>query len=91
VKRERVSELKALSDSKRRAYMISRMQKIVDVVVEQHGIDDTSMGTSSDYLKVRIPSNGYPTGTLVGVRISGIENNCVRGEVIKNLNPVNFK
>jgi len=91
VKKERVSELKALSDSKRSAYMISRMHKIVDIIIEQHGIDDTSIGTSSDYLKVRIPSNGYPKGTLVGVRISGIENNCVRGELVRNLNPIDFK
>jgi threonylcarbamoyladenosine tRNA methylthiotransferase MtaB len=91
VKRERVSELKALSDSKRMAYMISRMNKIVDIIIEQHGIDDTSIGTSSDYLKVRIPSNGYPKGTLVGVRITGVENNCVRGELIKNLKQLDFK
>jgi threonylcarbamoyladenosine tRNA methylthiotransferase MtaB len=91
VKRERVRELKALSDNKRMAYSISQMHKIVDIIIEQHGIDDTSIGTSSDYLKVRIPSNGYPKGSLVGVRISGIENNYVRGELVKNINPLDFK
>lgn len=91
LKRERTCELKALSDNKKMTYMKSQMHKTVDIIVEQREDDGTSVGTSSNYLKVRIPSNGYPKGALARVRISGIENNYVRGELIKNVNPFEFK
>jgi len=85
VKKERVNELKALSDRKRSAYMVSQVHKIRDIVVEEHGSDNTSIGTSSNYLKVRIPSNGYRKGSLVRVRISSIEENHLKGELVENI------
>jgi threonylcarbamoyladenosine tRNA methylthiotransferase MtaB len=91
VKRERLNELKALSDRKRMAYMVSQVNKTLDVIIEDKGTDHTSLGTSSNYLKVRVPSNGYPKGAFVRVRISGIEENCLRGDSVENEKHVDFK
>ncbi len=91
VKSERLNELKALSDRKRMAYMVSQVNKTLDVIIEEKGTDHTSLGTSSNYLKVRMPSNGYPKGAFVRVRISGIEENSLRGDSIENAKHVDFK
>ncbi|MFH0924625.1 MAG: tRNA (N(6)-L-threonylcarbamoyladenosine(37)-C(2))-methylthiotransferase MtaB [bacterium] len=91
VKSERLSELKALSDRKRMAYMVSQVNKTLDVIIEEKGTDHTSLGTSSNYLKVKMFSNGYPKGALVRVRISGIEENCLRGDSVENEKHVDFK
>ena len=84
-KKERVNELKALSDRKRMAYMVSQMHKILDIIVEEHGSDNMSIGTSSNYLKVKTPSNGYPKGAFIRVRISSIDQNCLKGELVENI------
>jgi threonylcarbamoyladenosine tRNA methylthiotransferase MtaB len=84
VKKERVYELKALSDRKRMAYMVSQMHKILDIVVEEHRSDNMSIGTSSNYLKVKTPYNGYPKGAAIRVRISSIDQNYLKGELVKN-------
>lgn len=91
VKRERLNELKALSDRKRMAYMESQINKTLDVIIEEKGTDNTSLGTSSNYLKVKVSSNGYPRGALVRVRISGVEENCLRGDSIEKAKHVDFK
>ncbi len=85
VKKERVNELKALSDKKRMAYMVSQIHEILDIIVEEHGSDNISTGTSSNYLKVKIPSNGYSKGAYIRVRISGIDQNCLKGELVENV------
>ena len=90
-KRERVNELKALSERKKMAYMASQVHKIRDIIIEEHGSDDTSVGTSSNYLKVKIRSNGYRKGSLVRVRISSIEENHLKGELVEITQANDFK
>jgi threonylcarbamoyladenosine tRNA methylthiotransferase MtaB len=85
VKKERAYELKALSDRKKMVYMLSQIHKILDIIVEEHRSDNMSIGTSSHYLKVRTPSNGYRKGAFITVRISGIEQNCLKGELVENI------
>ncbi|MEW6214146.1 MAG: tRNA (N(6)-L-threonylcarbamoyladenosine(37)-C(2))-methylthiotransferase MtaB [Nitrospirota bacterium] len=85
VKRERLSELKALNAEKKMAYMSSQINKTLDVIIEGQGINNISTGTSSNYLKVKVLSNGYPKGALVRVRASGIEGDLVRGDLIEKL------
>lgn len=85
VKRKRLSELKALNVEKKMAYMSSQINKTLDVIIEGQGINNISTGTSSNYLKVKVLSNGYPRGAVVRVRASGIEGDLVRGEPIEKL------
>jgi threonylcarbamoyladenosine tRNA methylthiotransferase MtaB len=85
VKKKRSNALKALSDRKRMEYMASQVHKILDIIIEAQGSDNTSSGTSSNYLKVRFPSNGYPKGTFVRVRIANIEGNYLNGELVEHI------
>jgi threonylcarbamoyladenosine tRNA methylthiotransferase MtaB len=81
-KRKRLNELKALNAVKKTAYMTSQIDKTLDIIIEEQGSDNTSIGTSSNYLKVKISSNGYPKGALVRVRITGIEENILSGDSV---------
>jgi threonylcarbamoyladenosine tRNA methylthiotransferase MtaB len=85
IKRERLSELKALNFKKKMAYMSSQINKTLDVITEEQCTDNISIGTSSNYLKVKVPTNGYPKGAHVCVRVSGIEGDMVKADLIKKL------
>lgn len=92
VKNERVKELKALSDRKKMAYMLAQMDKTLDIIIEGHGSDNTSTGTSSNFLRVKIPTNGCPKGAFVRVRISSIiEDNYLKGELVEDTQLNDFK
>jgi threonylcarbamoyladenosine tRNA methylthiotransferase MtaB len=92
VKDERVKELKALSNRKKKAYMLTQIDKTLDVIIEGHGSDNTSTGTSSNYLKVKIPTNICSAGAFVRVRISSIvEDKCLRGELVEDIQLNDFK
>ena len=75
IKRERYNELNHLNIKKRNEYMRSYINKTLDVIVEEKGKENTIIGTSSNYLKIIIPSDSYRKGMLERVRISGIDNN----------------
>ncbi|MEW6161849.1 MAG: tRNA (N(6)-L-threonylcarbamoyladenosine(37)-C(2))-methylthiotransferase MtaB [Nitrospirota bacterium] len=85
LKRERLNELKALNFRKKMAYMLSQINRTLDVIIEEQGVDNTSIGTSSNYLKVKMTSKGYPERALVRVRISGIEEKFLKGDSVENL------
>ncbi|MDI6891078.1 MAG: tRNA (N(6)-L-threonylcarbamoyladenosine(37)-C(2))-methylthiotransferase MtaB [Thermodesulfovibrionales bacterium] len=85
LKRERLNELKALNFRKKMAYMLSQINKTLDIIIEEQGRNNISIGTSSNYLKVKMTSKGYPERALVRVRISGIEENFLKGDSVENL------
>ena len=85
VKRERFNELNALNIKQKRAFISSQINKTLDIIIEEHCPENISSGTSNNYLKVKIPSRMYPKGTLVYVRVSGIEGNILEGEPIEKL------
>ncbi|MBI5187498.1 MAG: tRNA (N(6)-L-threonylcarbamoyladenosine(37)-C(2))-methylthiotransferase MtaB [Nitrospirae bacterium] len=85
IRKERFNELKALNVKKKMAYMLLQINKTLDVIIEEQGIDNISIGTSSNYLKVKILSNGCPKGALVRVRASEIEGNLLKGDLIEKL------
>ena len=84
VKKNRLNELKALNADKKTAYIKSNIGKTLDIIIEEKGGDKTSIGTSGNYLKVKIASNNYPKGALVRVRITGIEKNMLIGDSLYN-------
>jgi threonylcarbamoyladenosine tRNA methylthiotransferase MtaB len=79
VKRERVNEMKALNIRKKKAYISSQLNKILDIIIEKHNDDKTMLGTSGNYLKVRIDSKKYLPKSYVNVRVSGIEEDILKG------------
>lgn len=85
IKKQRADELKVLSNEKKTAYMKSQIGKDLDIIIEEKDINKTTLGTSSKYLKVKTILNKYPSGSLVRVRISGIENDVLIGDPIKRL------
>jgi threonylcarbamoyladenosine tRNA methylthiotransferase MtaB len=85
IKRDRFNELNALNINKKEAFMLSQINKTLDVIIEEHCYENFSLGTSSNYLKVKIPSTKYPKRSQVYVRVSSIENNLVKGETIEKM------
>jgi len=85
IKKERINELKSINSKKKMDYMISQLYKNLEVVIEEKGSDGISIGTSSNYLKVKMSSNGYPNKTLVRVKAAKIEGNLMRGDLIDTL------
>jgi threonylcarbamoyladenosine tRNA methylthiotransferase MtaB len=75
MKHERYIELNALNIKKKHEYMSSYIYKTLDIIIEEKGEGNTIVGTSSNYLKISIPSLSYNKGTLLRVRIVGINNN----------------
>jgi threonylcarbamoyladenosine tRNA methylthiotransferase MtaB len=85
IKKERFNDLNALNIKKRKAYMLSNINKTLDVITEKHCPDNISIGTSSNYLKVKMPTNGHSKGSLVSVRVSGMEGNMVEADLVEKL------
>lgn len=85
IKKKRFAELNALNIKKRKAYMNLQAGKTLDVIIEEHGPENTSVGTSSNYLKVRLHSKEYSKKSLAQVRITGIEKNMLQGIPIGDL------
>lgn len=79
VKKERVNELKVLHTKKKQAYLNSQIHKILDIIIEEQGNETYSVGTSSNYLKVKVYENWYPKKSLIYVRISEREGDMLRG------------
>jgi len=77
MKHERYVELNAINIRKKHEYMSSHINKTLDIIIEEKGKGNTVVGTSSNYLKIRIPSVSYNKGTLMQVRIVGIEDNNI--------------
>ncbi len=78
-KKERVNILKDLNIKKKELYLKSQINKILDIIIEEQTTEQTSVGTSSNYLKVRLNSNKYLPKSLINVRINGIENDMLTG------------
>ena len=68
--------------------MKSYIEKTLDIIIEEKSNGNTMVGTSSNYLKIIIPSDTYKKGTLTRVRIAGVDNNKLIG--INNRNLDNF-
>ena len=75
IKHERYLQLNALNIKKRAEYMSSYIDKTLDIIVEETGEGDTVVGTSSNYLKICIPSHTYNKGTLMQVRVVRVDDN----------------
>lgn len=77
--KERAQELHVLNECKKRDYMISQVDKILDVIVEQQSAEPALIGTSGNYLKIWLSTKGYSKKSLVHVRTTGIEGDFVKG------------
>jgi len=72
---DRYIQLNALNIRKKAEYMSSCIGKTLDVIIEERGEGNSLFGTSSNYLKITVPSAPYHRGSLIRVRVVGICNN----------------
>lgn len=73
VKKKWASALEALNKGKKIEYMTKQVGKTLDVLIEENRSDGACYGTSSNYLKILIPSKTYSRGSLVCARIEGLQ------------------
>ena len=85
VKKERCRRLSALNISKKFQHMSSQINRVVDVIVEERLDDQTVIGTSGNYLKIKFSSNRCPRKSLVYVRAAGIDGDLINGIPIEKL------
>ncbi len=85
VKKERVNELKAIHTNKKEAHLNSQINRILDIIIEERCNENYSVGTSSNYTKVRVYDNGHPEKSLIYVRISEREGDMLRGIAIDKM------
>jgi threonylcarbamoyladenosine tRNA methylthiotransferase MtaB len=78
--KERVKALRALSDKKKKAYISRQVGRTLDILMEEELPGGVCRGTSSNYLKVQIPGVGFQRGSVVPVRVEGIEGSVLVGK-----------
>jgi threonylcarbamoyladenosine tRNA methylthiotransferase MtaB len=84
-KKERFDALNVLNNRKKLAYMSAQIGKTLDIIVEGGGNDNATLGTSNNYLKVKIPADSCHSKSLVYVRIACIEENLLKGIPIDSM------
>lgn len=82
VKKERVNIMHQISKQKKCMYMKQSIGQILEVIVEEKTDDGIFSGTSRNYLKVRLSGYDIPRGSLVFVRVEGMQNNALCGTAI---------
>jgi len=83
VKKDRVHALESLGSKKKTEYMLSQVNKTLDVLIEGgRNSDNMSYGTSGNYLKVHMPSNSHACRTIINARVEGIERGRLVGTPI---------
>jgi threonylcarbamoyladenosine tRNA methylthiotransferase MtaB len=74
IKRMRVKEVRETSKYKKRAFITKNIGLDHQIIVETIG-ESVMSGTTSNYIKVLLPRNDFQVpGRLVGIRLTGIEN-----------------
>lgn len=79
VMRKRCDRVRLLNIKKKEGYMDSQIGKILDIIVEEEHDDYGVVGTSNNYLKIRIGTGRYNVKSLVAVRVTEREGNLLRG------------
>lgn len=72
-KKERAQRLAALNSRKKALYIDEQEGKTLEVLIEENNMDSTCAGITDNHLKVIVPINNKPRGSLVSVRIQGIQ------------------
>lgn len=82
-KRRRYELLCDINNRKKRAFMDSQLNKVLDIIIEDKIGDGGVIGTSSNYLKIMVDAKAYEEKTLVSVRVAERDGDTLRGEVIE--------
>jgi threonylcarbamoyladenosine tRNA methylthiotransferase MtaB len=80
-RKRRAKALRDLSQSKNWAYLNRQVGKTLEVLLEETVKDGTCLGTSSNYLKVEVPCDARMCGTIAPIRIAGVREGRLVGEL----------
>ncbi|MDI6744843.1 MAG: tRNA (N(6)-L-threonylcarbamoyladenosine(37)-C(2))-methylthiotransferase MtaB [Thermodesulfovibrionales bacterium] len=72
-KKERAQRLASLNSRKKTLYMEEQVGKTLEVLIEENNKDGTCAGITGNNLKVIAPINNHSRGSLISVRIQGIQ------------------
>jgi threonylcarbamoyladenosine tRNA methylthiotransferase MtaB len=90
IKKQRVSILKTIGDSKKTDYLIGHLDQILEIVVEDRTAEGY-VGTSANYIKVLLPHGiEFMNETLMNIKVTGYKNHHALGIPINTLKPVNI-
>ena len=79
---ERAAALKRLSRGKRELYAKTHLNRTLDVIAEEDDGQGHTLGTASNYLKIRVSGDDVQRGTLIFVRPTEIESSTLTGFVV---------
>ncbi len=84
-KKKRYNFINTINNKKKAGYMSSYINKVLDVIVEEERADQAVVGTSNNYLKVKICSENCAKKSRVHVRVSEREGNLLIGYPIDKM------
>ena len=62
-----------LNSRKKALYIEEQAGKVLDVLIEENNKDGTCSGITGNHLKVIVSINNQPRGSLISVRIQGMQ------------------
>jgi len=77
--KKRCALINRLQERKKQTYMDSHIGQTVGIIIEEEEKNHAMLGTSSNYLKIRVHSNRYHKKSLVAVRVVERKGNLLRG------------
>ncbi|MGO9014190.1 MAG: tRNA (N(6)-L-threonylcarbamoyladenosine(37)-C(2))-methylthiotransferase MtaB [Dissulfurispiraceae bacterium] len=90
VKKQRVKLLKAIGESKKRAYLRRHLNKTLEILIENRTAEGY-VGTSANYIKVLIASGSdIREETLINGRVTGFTNYQALAIPVNNYEPINI-
>ncbi len=90
LKKQRVSILKGIGDSKRKDYILRHYNQILEIIVENKGFEGY-VGTSANYIKVLLADGfDHRQETLINIRVTGYKNNQALGIPNNYREPINI-
>lgn len=81
--KQRLDMIREIGRKKKNTYLQKQLEKILDVIMEEKtDAGDYAMGTSGNYLKVKMPVVNAKSGSLVCAKITGVEDSLLNGILI---------
>jgi threonylcarbamoyladenosine tRNA methylthiotransferase MtaB len=78
----RMERIMELARQKKEEYMNNQINRTLDIIIEDTNADNTSVGTSGNYLRIGVESKDYLKGSVMAVRVNEVSNNMPRGIII---------
>ncbi|TAN43156.1 MAG: MiaB/RimO family radical SAM methylthiotransferase [Nitrospirae bacterium] len=82
--KRRTDLLLDLGQTKKRHYMTGQIGVTQEIIVEGHTSAGSSVGTSSNYLKISVSASDLPRGTIADVRPFRLKKDSLEGVLIKS-------